>query len=77
MSRLRIERIDMAGRQAMPPGNMTLMTIQEKPLAQVYCANCHLATPTWRRRCIHCLKPWSQMHAATVAAPVAQQEKTA
>ena len=22
--------------------------------AEVYCRSCHLATPSWRKRCIHC-----------------------
>jgi hypothetical protein len=34
------------------------MPLQEKPLEQVYCDQCHLATPVWRTRCIHCLQPW-------------------
>ena len=28
-------------------------------LEQIYCENCHLATPTWRKRCIHCSKELS------------------
>jgi hypothetical protein len=27
---------------------------------EVYCAHCHLATPSWRERCIHCFKPLGQ-----------------
>lgn len=26
-------------------------------LEQIYCEHCHLATPTWRGKCIHCAKP--------------------
>ncbi len=26
-------------------------------LEQVYCTECHLATPTWRKKCIHCTAP--------------------
>ncbi len=31
-----------------------LMQIPVKALDQIYCGSCHLATPTWRQRCIHC-----------------------
>lgn len=24
---------------------------------ETYCSHCHLATPTWRKRCIHCHEP--------------------
>ncbi len=24
---------------------------------EVYCGHCHLATPSWREKCIHCFKP--------------------
>jgi hypothetical protein len=26
--------------------------------AEVYCRHCHLATPRWRKRCIHCSQHW-------------------
>ena len=25
-----------------------------RAIEQVYCEHCHLATPTWKRKCIHC-----------------------
>lgn len=43
--------------------------VAEKPAIQIveqpvrwetYCPHCHLATPTWRERCIHCAKPLVQ-----------------
>jgi hypothetical protein len=24
---------------------------------EIYCGQCHLATASWRNRCIHCFKP--------------------
>lgn len=32
----------------------SVLTMPEKPLEHLYCPHCHLATPTWRQRCIHC-----------------------
>jgi hypothetical protein len=29
-------------------------------LMEVYCEHCHLATPTWRKRCLHCAEPLPQ-----------------
>ena len=26
-------------------------------VSEVYCGQCHLATPSWREKCIHCYKP--------------------
>jgi len=44
-----------------------------KPLPSVYCSSCHLATPIWRGRCIHCrqLLPShnSKSHIQRVATP--------
>jgi hypothetical protein len=31
--------------------------LMPEPLKHDYCGNCHLATPTWRKRCIHCYEP--------------------
>ena len=33
------------------------MQVGMESLEQIYCENCHLATPTWRKKCIHCTKP--------------------
>jgi hypothetical protein len=30
-----------------------MQTLTES-VAQMYCKNCYLATPTWRVKCIHC-----------------------
>jgi hypothetical protein len=27
---------------------------------EVYCEQCHLATPVWRKRCIHCSRALSK-----------------
>jgi hypothetical protein len=35
------------------------MQVLEGPI-EVYCENCHLATPTWRQKCLHCAKPFPQ-----------------
>ncbi len=35
------------------------MQIVMESIAEVYCAHCHLATPTWREKCIHCANPLS------------------
>jgi hypothetical protein len=51
------------------------MPAQEKPLQQVYCDQCHLATPVWRARCIHCLQPWRARRQGHTA--VATQRKSA
>jgi hypothetical protein len=29
---------------------------------EVYCTRCHLATPAWRNRCIHCSEPLQRSH---------------
>ena len=31
--------------------------LMPEPIQHDYCGNCHLATPTWRKRCIHCYEP--------------------
>ena len=31
-----------------------MMEEQRKPLEEVNCPHCNLATPLWRVRCIHC-----------------------
>ena len=30
------------------------MEQETRPLEQIYCPHCYLATPTWRAKCIHC-----------------------
>ena len=30
------------------------MPAATEPIEMVYCEHCHLATPIWRNRCIHC-----------------------
>ena len=34
--------------------DISVIQFPEKAIDEVYCAQCHLATPTWRNRCIHC-----------------------
>jgi hypothetical protein len=37
---------------------MRIATQTEKEsIENVYCQRCHLATPEWRARCIHCQAP--------------------
>ena len=31
--------------------------LMSEPIKHDYCSNCHLATPSWRKRCIHCYEP--------------------
>ena len=38
---------------------MPALQTVEVGLAQVYCERCHLATPIWRKKCIHCSMPLS------------------
>ncbi len=35
----------------------TTLTGATKPIPQIYCQGCHLATPASRPRCVHCNKP--------------------
>jgi len=30
------------------------MPVLVESIEQIYCEHCNLATPTWRKRCIHC-----------------------
>ena len=30
------------------------MEQETRPLEQIYCPRCYLATPVWRAKCIHC-----------------------
>ena len=71
----RLRNTDELG--TMPPRKVTLMLMQEKSLDHVYCASCHLATTTWRKKCIHCSKPWSRTATGVRVAMVERPEKTA
>jgi len=33
------------------------MSILAETVEHAYCDHCNLATPTWRKRCIHCVGP--------------------
>jgi len=33
------------------------MSVLMEVIEQIYCDHCHLATPAWKRRCIHCSGP--------------------
>lgn len=30
------------------------MEAAAQAIEHIYCEHCHLATPTWKRKCIHC-----------------------